>query len=1149
MSEVNVRVKSPISSSVYSLTTDTEGLTSTVKQYLLSLGPLAQPATAFSLAEAEAKGAAAGKEGEAPTVDFKMVLQEQSYSDVALQIEQLSEELGLGLVRSTGLNSGATRLQDIPPGSKKRKGVSDEVILETAEIPALPSTTLVEEAADAAGLVAAKPNPLIPKPAAQDLRFSVWQSLCRDPRIKMQGIIAFVYFVSNDGKEWHFIAYPQGYVYVPQLSNTHFTLPNGANASKKNGKKGFKQQQVSLQFAPTLVQAIEFVSPTTITHARKNADKLSQNILSTNTVQDVTSIAPWLVSDIPAINPSNASQLTPPHEDNMKDYNEDFQTTREITPTSIGERVTRDRSLCQTAADFASAATQGVCKIVEGAIKPLNPDDAEILEDEEDAGKLYLSQGIFYTHGSDFAQPYVGISNSIAARKAAKKDVAGVEQLMKYQNPALCPVLSTVVDYCGERLIAQAPVPGIFRESDEPLIVYGQTEEQSNVQFDEKVDELMKGLAEMLRLKKHPVNKEGVELQTSLEVHGTSSTDGRTYAIDLYRLQIPDLLSESKELSLLRFEAIEEYFTANPEAESLNPDVWMSPENLPSEYANKQFKEDIKNVENVSKFVRDTLLKKFVDAVKSPSGIDPVDGTQLTYNMHRAGLNMRLLGLLYQEATASGLVNLASVALSEAIARSLKVLLREKMTAAAPSGSSNVLSLASGVITEFFTDLRQNKNEETKLQVEKRLKEHFQFTDLPAKWNDRFFPSLTVTRLLSLKLGLQWDEGFNLVAINPVVRYAVPHSLVANEALEAGLTSLDVAIRPLVEKQTKSSESDDKVSDTEESKKEESEKSNPSEKKSDDNGQSEDDLDSEKVSEQVAESLTIIAEAAGIVTQIYGTSDLTVAKVLHRAAVLFYEYGNDIDRAIDFERRAIVVAERVSGVDSSEALTFYRYLAFYEKIAGHTLTAIEVNKRVIELTGQISCDDSYGEASTPYRNVGSILLESKKEKLQQASNAWFQKALDFAEKSSSGASGFLLFELGQSFLIQGDLKKATETVQQACDIFEKTMGTEDPNTVEANKLATLLKTASEAKEKSQQAKNSGVANAGAASANKSVPSSAIKTNKSGGASIDDVLQYIMSGSAPPNVTNGPSKASKKNKKKKDKKKAEQAAAAQSTSQA
>lgn len=1141
MSEVNVRVKSPVTSSVYSLTTDSEGLSSTVKQYLLSLGPLAQPATAFSLVEA--KDAAAGKEGETPTVDLKMVLEKQNYTDVALQIEQLSEELGLGFVRSTSLNNGATRLQDIPPGSKKRKGVSDEVILETAEIPALPPTSLNEEGADASGLVAAEPNSLIPKSAAQDLNFSVWQPLCRDPRIKMQGIIAFVYFVSNDGKEWHFVAYPEGYVYVPQLSSTHFALPNGSNAPKKNGKKAPKQQ-VSLQYAPTLVQAIEFVSPTTITHARKNTDKLSQNVLSTATVQDVTSVAPWLVSNVPAIVPSYASELTPPYEDNAKDYNEDFQTTREITPTSIGERVTRDRSLCQTAADFASAATQGVCKIVEGAVKPLNPDDAEDLEDEEDAGKLYLSQGIFYTHGSDFAQPYVGISSPITARKAAKKDIAGVEQLMKYQNSALCPVLSTVVDYCGERLIAQAPVPGIFRESDEPLIVYGQTEEQSTVQFNEKVDELMKGLAEMLRLKKHPVNKEGVELQTSLEVHGTSSTDGRTYAIDLYRLQVPDLLSKSKELNLIRFEAIEEYFTANPEAEALNPDVWMSPENLPSDYANSQFKEDINNVKNVGKFVRETLLNKFVEAVKSPSGIDPVDGTQLTYNMHRAGLNMRLLGSLYQEATASGLSNLASVALSEAIARSLKVLLREKMVAAAPSGSSNALSLASGVITEFFTDLRQNKNEEIKTFVENRLKEHFQFTELPEKWNDRFFPSLTVARLLSLKLGLQWDEGFNLVAINPVIRYAVPHSLVANEALEAGLTSLDVAVRPLLEKQADESNGDS--ADSKESKQEASEdKSKTDEQEAD--AKSDEEADSEKISEQVAESLTIIAEAAGIVTQIYGTSDITVAKVLHRAAVLFYEYGNDIDRAIDFERRAIIVAERVAGVDSSEALTFYRYLAFYEKAAGHTLTAIEINKRVIELTGQIACDDAYGEASTPWRNVGGILLESKKEKLQQASNAWFQKALEYAEKSHNGASGFLLFELGQSFLIQGDLKKATEIVQQACDIFEKTVGSEDPNTVEATKLATLLKTASEAKEKNEQAKNSGSTISGT-SASKNVSASATKNGKAGKASIDDVLQYIMSGSAPPNLANGPSKASKKNKKKKSKKKAAQSEQAASQTQ-
>jgi len=254
--------------------------------------------------------------------------------------------------------------------------------------------------------------------------------------------------------------------------------------------------------------------------------------------------SPWLVpqstsalsAHIPDICRTQESYLVCGAEntETLRDWNEEFQTTRELPRETVQDRVFRERVTSKLFADYNEAAAQGAVLIARGEVAPLNPTE------NKDA-QIFVYNNVFYSFGADGVGTFANEGGDEAARVATGKDVMGVKSVNQLDIQGLSTPGTIIVDYLGKRLVGQSIVPGIFkqREPGEQQIDYGGVEGKDVVAENEAFAPLFKQLSVAMRIKKHPVwDKEGKrhDLEASIETKGLLGTDGRKYVLDLYRI-------------------------------------------------------------------------------------------------------------------------------------------------------------------------------------------------------------------------------------------------------------------------------------------------------------------------------------------------------------------------------------------------------------------------------------------------------------------------------------------------------------------------------------------------------------------------------------------------------------------------------------
>lgn len=250
--------------------------------------------------------------------------------------------------------------------------------------------------------------------------------------------------------------------------------------------------------------------------------------------------------------------------DTVRDWNEDLQSTREMPRATIAERILRERLLNKLSFDFSEAAAKGAVHIVREEVPALNPNEFR------DA-QIFLYNGIFFSFGADGMGTFEKEGGDYAARYAVGKDLAGVKFVTQLDVEGIYPLCTVIVDYCGRRVVAQSPVPGIFRQREDGThqIVYGGVEERKIIANSSAFKPYFEKVAESLHLKTHTVwdqDNAPFELATSLETKGLQGTDGRKYIIDLYRITPLDIEFLELEagyphnMAVLRTEAVDEWW-------------------------------------------------------------------------------------------------------------------------------------------------------------------------------------------------------------------------------------------------------------------------------------------------------------------------------------------------------------------------------------------------------------------------------------------------------------------------------------------------------------------------------------------------------------------------------------------------------------
>ncbi|KAL2156240.1 hypothetical protein VTH82DRAFT_985 [Thermothelomyces myriococcoides] len=352
---------------------------------------------------------------------------------------------------------------------------------------------------------------------------------------RQKGHLLYLAITTNEGEQFHVTGHVGGF-FVNNSNKDRFnpmprTDAKGASAHSLFTLLG----KISPSFTKSFAEYQQFAS--------------AKEPLSTFQIGNTVPSAPWIVP--PATSPlcAHISDPTRPQEtfllggaentDSLRDWNEEFQSAKELPKDTIQDRVFRERLLAKLYADYNDAAARGAVLVARGEVAPLNPTEGR------DA-QIFVYNNVFFSFGADGVGTFTSEGGDEAARVATGKDVYGVKLVNQLDIDGLYTPGTVVVDYLGKRIVGQSIVPGIFKQPEpgESQIHYGAVDGKDIVAADESFAPSFAKLAQALRVKKHAVwdkDNKRFDLEASVEMKGLLGTDGRKYVLDLYRITPLDI--------------------------------------------------------------------------------------------------------------------------------------------------------------------------------------------------------------------------------------------------------------------------------------------------------------------------------------------------------------------------------------------------------------------------------------------------------------------------------------------------------------------------------------------------------------------------------------------------------------------------------
>lgn len=367
------------------------------------------------------------------------------------------------------------------------------------------------------------------------------KSICVSPwnpppyYLRQKGHLMYLQLTTNEGEQFQITSHVSGF-FTNKSSNSKFDpyprpQPKGASAH-------------------SLLALIAKVSPS-FEAAFMSLQRYNNRKDPLANFQVTTSIPanPWLVPTAESSPGAHQPDITRTQEsyliagvddgETLRDWNEEFQSTRELPKETVQDRVFRERLTMKLFAEYNDAAARGAVMVARGEVAPLNPTE------NRDA-QIFVYNNVFFSYGADGVGTFTSEGGDEAARVAVGKDVTGVRAVNQLDIDGLFTPGTVVVDYLGKRVVGQSIVPGIFkqREPGENQIDYGGVEGRDIVAHNEVFVPVFSKLSKSLKIKKHDVwDKEGKmhTLEGSVETKGLLGTDGRKYVLDLYRLTPLDI--------------------------------------------------------------------------------------------------------------------------------------------------------------------------------------------------------------------------------------------------------------------------------------------------------------------------------------------------------------------------------------------------------------------------------------------------------------------------------------------------------------------------------------------------------------------------------------------------------------------------------
>ncbi|XP_029648637.1 clustered mitochondria protein homolog [Octopus sinensis] len=948
---------------------------------------------------------------------------------------------------------------------------------------------------------------------------------------RMHGDLLYLHIVTLEDKRFHVTASTRGF-YLNQCTEDEF---NPKVAAQKH-------------LSHSLIELLNQISPSFKRNfailLKKRAQKHPFERVPTP-YQVYSWVSPQMEHTIDYIRAEDAFSTRLGYEEHIpgqtRDWNEEIQTTRELSRKTLPDRLIRERAIFKVNSDFVSAATRGAMAVIDGNVMAINPgEDAKM--------QMFIWNNIFFSLGFDVRDHYKDFGGDAAAYAAPGNDLQGVKAYFGIDPEGLYMLGTIVVDYRGYRITGQSIIPGILERDQEQSVVYGSVDFGKTVVSNPKYEELLKKTALALKIQPHKVvnsKDEEIELYSSVECKGIIGNDQRHYVLDLLRTFPPDVnflpVDEnelSKELrsygfprphkhklACLRQELTEAFvenrhmiFVRNAALEfkakreksdkqsedkkqansviktdsiteesatdvvkkivealngnnetfvengkeiikkaassvgslsdsefsiAFNPDVFQPHVNH-TEADTHQLEKEKQLVKDAAEFLVLHHIPSFVnDCLDHTTSI--IDGTSLTDAMHHRGINIRYLGCVADTISKCPQISyLYTIAVAELVCLSAKHTFKAYMQGVAQMHLSSSLSHFLNCFLGSFQspnaqvaieDLQKNsrkknkrKNKsgilyvpdntewlnETPKSLWKRIvndvHEYYHFTvesdsvdSLVEKYG---IQKISLLRSICRKCGIQIllkDYNFDsknrqtffeddIVNVFPVIKCVHPKASDAYHFFTSGQSKIQQGL--------------------------------------------------------LREGYDLISEALNLLNNVYGAMHPDIAACLRLLARLNYIMG-EYSEALSYQQRAVLMSERVLGIDNANTITEYAHLALYCFANNQIANALKLIYRARYLA-LICHGENHPEVALFDSNIGLILHAAEEYDL---SLRFLEKALElnikfYGAKSLKVAMGHHLVARTRS--CRSDFRSALQSEKEAYAIYKQVLGEEHERTKESS---------------------------------------------------------------------------------------------------
>ncbi|KAG2377485.1 hypothetical protein C9374_009396 [Naegleria lovaniensis] len=522
----------------------------------------------------------------------------------------------------------------------------------------------------------------------------------------------------------------------------------------------------------------------------------------------------------------------------QREWNEEYQSCKELPSGTMEDRLTRDRTLFKIHCDFVDSAVKGARAVVEKYLLPINPIDKK-------TSQVYIQNNIFFSFSINSDDPNEDNDLDKFAYQNANNDLKGVMAFNEADVRGIHTLASAIIDYRGYRVVAQSIIPGILQGDQGSKHVYGSIDEGKSFVTDPKYHELMKEAAEKLHIKEHIIiDESGKEhiLACPAECKGIVGSDGRFYVLDLIKTTPRDMNFPDLKPAILRPELVQIYVAAHSQktatttettenqdavVESANDSTTENP-SIEEQSSTMRFNTDVfsqnkvggteeqiqndkDEVTKLAKYLMEVVLPKFVKSFKVKEE-NPFDGKSLTDAMHERGINMRYLGSVATMASENGIPHLVSMSEQEMVTRVAKHVFNKHLRGVEEGTMATFIArfmnllLGSNVPTIEESKKSSLAPYETLTQaqlvsqIKDEVKNHFKY-ELPEGYMTKL-QKISTVRSFCMKTGIQMAlreytlnspapfTANDVLALQPLVKHSTPRSKTAYSLLEVGKQQL-----------------------------------------------------------------------------------------------------------------------------------------------------------------------------------------------------------------------------------------------------------------------------------------------------------------------------------------------------------------------